>query len=110
MRSTTRKWYIRNEIRKEAKVELEIGKYKNGKVKYGVFYRCAKCAELFKDKEVAVDHIMEVALYNKCLLGWILGLFCPKDNLQVLCHECHDIKTTVFKQKIAKANKIRKKL
>jgi 5-methylcytosine-specific restriction endonuclease McrA len=59
-------------------------------------YRCEKCKKVFKLREVQCDHI------NPCvpLTGWdnmqgfVLRLFCPSDQLQVLCQDnCHQRKS-----------------
>lgn len=68
-----------------------------------VFYRCAACGELFKDRDIQVDHITPIGYFPLWadslpeflvrLLVWVLRLFCDIDNLQVLCKPCHKKKT-----------------
>ena len=60
-------------------------------------YKCEKCSKVFKLREVAVDHKVPVIDPEK---GWegltifATRLFCPMDNLTVLCRdECHAAKT-----------------
>ena len=58
-------------------------------------YKCNKCKKWKMGKEVAVDHIQPAgSLKNYAdLPGFVERLFCEADNLQVLCHSCHDVKT-----------------
>lgn len=55
-----------------------------------VRYKCAECGELFSQKHVQVDHIDTVVpLWKKesemTYDEIVRGVFCSKDNLQVLC-------------------------
>jgi hypothetical protein len=57
-------------------------------------YKCAHCAKLF-DK-VFVDHIKPVIDPKIGFVDWntyIFRLFCPSNELQILCKPCHGIKT-----------------
>jgi 5-methylcytosine-specific restriction endonuclease McrA len=63
-------------------------------------YQCAMCQKLFKSNQVHVDHIEPVVPLNANwpygTIDWnvyISRLFCTVDKLQVLCEECHKIKT-----------------
>ena len=73
-----------------------------------VRYRCAMCDGLFMQKFVNVDHISPVVPLHKTERDMTYdeiarGIFCKKDNLQVLCKtplsknkgkpSCHKIKT-----------------
>lgn len=58
-------------------------------------YQCAKCKEWFPQKEVSVDHIQPAGKLNSFS---DLPAFCERlhvgvDKLQVLCTECHRLKT-----------------
>lgn len=58
-------------------------------------FQCCKCSGWFPDKEVSVDHIIPVGSL-KCpedLPGVVSRMFCEKEGLQVLCDECHSVKT-----------------
>lgn len=60
-------------------------------------YECESCHKVFKLREVAVDHVLPVVDPAK---GWegltvfATRLFCPLENLRVLCQDtCHSKKT-----------------
>jgi len=79
--------------------------YKTGKnagmPKYTKEYKCKKCGEWFKQKNVQVDHIIPAGSLKSFedLGGFVERLFTNADGLQVLCTECHDIKTKKEKLK-----------
>jgi len=59
-------------------------------------YQCALCKELHKAKDVQVDHRSPVVDMEKgftTLDEFALRLFCPVEELDVLCNNCHDAKT-----------------
>lgn len=63
-------------------------------------YECAKCKEWFKSVDVCVDHIEKVIVpgmmdkYNEDWTTYINRLLLvPLEGLQVLCQDCHNIKT-----------------
>lgn len=69
-------------------------------------YRCEKCKEVFKYRDVTVDHIAPVVDVEK---GWqgvgefARRLYCEADGLQVLCiDKCHA-------EKSKRENKARRK-
>ncbi len=66
--------------------------------------RCASCNDRFLEKTTVVDHVKPVIpvegfkASRRNFLGYdfnevIRRLFCEADGLQVLCKECHDIKS-----------------
>lgn len=59
------------------------------------WYECADCKQLFDGKNVSVDHIEPVGtlLKKSDIADFIEKLFCSVDKLQVLCDNCHDLKT-----------------
>jgi 5-methylcytosine-specific restriction endonuclease McrA len=63
-------------------------------------YQCNHCKNWYPDKKINVDHIKPAGSLNTAndLPGFVERLFCEIDNLQVLCSECHDIKTKQEKQ------------
>lgn len=64
-------------------------------------YQCHKCNEWYKSKEVQVDHINPVGSLKEYedLPRFVATLFCSSDNLQVLCSECHKLKTAEDRKK-----------
>lgn len=111
LRRVSSMWHIRQEVLAEAKTRSKIGTYKNGKDKYKVKYKCAKCENLWNDSQVEVDHIVEVShkikppskMDKADLFQWIDQLFCEKSNLQVLCIGCHQAKTNNYNKSKNKA-------
>lgn len=75
-------------------LRFQSGK-KAGQLKYHNRYLCASCHQTFPQKEVQVDHITPAGTL-KCfddLPAFVERLFCGPDGLQVMCKECHHIKT-----------------
>ena len=61
-------------------------------------YRCAMCQDLFKAKEVDLDHIEPVVDPKTGFTTWddyIDRLYCPAEGFQVICHVCHSHKTSL---------------
>ena len=59
-------------------------------------YKCAGCEGIFRQKEINVDHINPVVDPKEGFVGfdqYITRMFCKVEGFQVLCKECHDIKT-----------------
>ena len=66
-----------------------------------VQYECAVCSQLFKAKEVNVDHIVPAGSL-KCyadLPAFVERMFCEKEGMQVLCKPCHKTKTAEERKK-----------
>lgn len=58
-------------------------------------YQCNDCKRYFRDDEIHVDHVIAIGTL-KCaddLPGFVEGLFCEVEKLQILCLECHRNKT-----------------
>jgi len=92
LRSGTRRWPPKYETLNEAKTEKKIN-IASGRL--AQHYLCAGCREDFPAKLVQVDHV-QPAVGPSGFTTWdsfIEGLFCEKDNLQVLCVTCHSLKT-----------------
>lgn len=63
-------------------------------------YQCAVCGQWFIQKLIQVDHIIPVGEFTKDE-HWATfgpGLFCSRDNLQIICKPCHKIKSNKEKQ------------
>lgn len=92
LRKGTQRWGPKNEALKEGRVEK------------GVYY-CQSCQQNVpvtvkvngkRVRNVFVDHVDPIIDPEKGFTSWddyIEKMFCEKENLQVLCGECHDIKT-----------------
>ena len=100
LRRISQWWPEIAEARKRARVEVPDGKYKNGNDKFVQRFLCAHCENLFPVTEVEVDH-REPILNLHGFTTWddlITGLFCSADKLDVLCLECHQVKTVAEKE------------
>lgn len=53
------------------------------------------CKGWFPDKNTSVDHVHPVGALSSFedLPGFVERLFCSVEGLQVLCDECHAVKT-----------------
>lgn len=89
------KW-LQNELRRISKMWKPRGAAKQrAKVEYGK-YRCAQCCEIFRAKDVHLDHKNPVVDPTQGFIDWntyIERLFCSVDGYQVLCKPCHNKKT-----------------
>jgi 5-methylcytosine-specific restriction endonuclease McrA len=111
LRRASRFWRAKNECRNKAKVTIEDGKFKNGNIRYKTKFKCNICHQLFDAHETNVDHINPVVGIEG-FTNWddyINNMFCEVENMQLLCHSCHDAKTSIevenrkkFKQKSKK--------
>lgn len=57
-------------------------------------FQCNHCKEWFKDKDIQIDHIIPVGSLRcpEDLAGFLERLT-PEEGFQVLCKECHQVKT-----------------
>ena len=65
-------------------------------VRGGNLYMCSICGLCFKINEIEVDHIEPVMPLDRDIVDWneyISRLFCEVEGLQVLCKDCHQIKS-----------------
>lgn len=103
LRAASRKWPPKWEALKKACVGKKVNPA-TGKLIF--HYKCAACSRLFKAIDVQVDHIDPVVDIDRGFKGWdeyIDRMFCEIDGLQVLCKECHSIKTA--NEKLARRKK-----
>ena len=63
-------------------------------------YQCNTCKQWFAEKHINVDHMVPAGSLNcaEDLPGFVERLFCEQENLQVLCENCHNIKTKLEKK------------
>lgn len=75
------------------------------------FYKCNMCGDVFKKKEIQVDHIIPIIDVKTGFTDYndfVFNLFCHQDNLQCLCIPCHNGKTSVENER-RKINKKKQK-
>lgn len=74
-------------------------------------YRCADCQLTFSGKEVSIDHIIDCGSLQSWadVQGFMQRLFCTSSGLQVLCSQCHDVKTLMAKSGLTKDEAILRK-
>jgi len=86
----------------ERKIALDLAKvYISNKE----LYTCAKCDKIFTRKQVHIDHLNPVISPITGFTSWdsyIQRLFVSHNHLQVLCKDCHQLKTQA-------ENKLRRK-
>jgi len=61
-----------------------------------VEYQCAECAKWYMGKNIQVDHRVPVIDPELGFQTWDIfvdRVFCPPENLDVLCKPCHKAKT-----------------
>ena len=89
LRSGSRRWGPKYSTLNDAKTEKKINP-KSGRL--AQHFKCNVCQGEFTAKDVQVDHITPIG-YDKSWDEFIDGLFCERENLQVLCTDCHKQKT-----------------
>lgn len=92
LRSGSRKYPPKYETLNEAKTEKKVNPKTN---RIAQHFLCKECAKDFPAKDVQVDHVIPI-VSSSGFTTWdsfIENLYCGKDNLQVLCVECHNKKT-----------------
>lgn len=93
IKAQLRKLWLWSNIRSQAIKNATIYAPNTGKRKKILGIRCNVCNRLLERNEVTVDHINAVGAWNDWNLVIDRLLFCPINNLQVLCKECHNDKT-----------------
>lgn len=104
LRRASYRWTYKYEALKLAKVVIPDGTYLNGNPKTKTLFRCAKCKELFGQRQVQADHIVEIGTF----VDWnqyIPALLCETNSYQILCKPCHKAKTALYLGKKAKSRK-----
>lgn len=103
LRSASVRWPPRYKVLNEAKRGKRINQ-KTGRL--AEHYECAGCHNLFPSAAIALDHT-EPVVPTTGFVSWddvINRLFCSAENLQVLCKECHKVKSKQENEE-RKANK-----
>jgi len=64
-------------------------------------YECIKCLKLYSITEINVDHIDKVGAFNDVLSikDFFFNIWCEYSNLQILCKDCHKLKTKYERSK-----------
>ena len=104
LRKTASRWPPKYETLKDA---FETRKVNKASGKLANHYKCANCKKLFTTTNVQEDHINPIVDPVVGFVSWdsfVERLFCPAENLQVLCKPCHEIKTQA-ERKIRNAHK-----
>ena len=97
IKGAIRKLFTRSDLYKEVLIN-SIHPTIKGK-RGGKQYICSVCGNTFQQKDIQVDHINPVIPIGKKIddLDYndiYNNIFCGKDNLQVVCKDCHKIKST----------------
>lgn len=98
LRAGSRRWPPKYECLNAAKTEKKVNEA-SGRI--AQHYKCSSCKNEFTSKNVQVDHIKPVIDPKKGFISWdeyIDRMFCETKNLQVLCTECHKVKTQKEKE------------
>jgi len=104
LRSASQRWPPRYSSLHDACIGQKINP-KSGRL--AKHYTCGMCKQAHPAKDVQVDHIKPIIDPVVGFQTWdilIGNLFCEKENLQILCKTCHQIKTNAEKQ-LKKDNK-----
>lgn len=96
LRQATITWPGRTACINRHSKKFNVGKYKNGKIKFKKKIQCQSCKEWFDQKNIEVDHIEEVGSFRGDWNEYITRLFCGQENLQPLCIKCHSKKTSKY--------------
>lgn len=93
LRALSRKWPPKYETLNAAFAGTKVNKASGRMAKH---FTCAQCANEFPAAKVQVDHIKAVIDPEVGFTTWddvVYNMFCEKENLQVLCLDCHKKKT-----------------
>jgi len=100
IRGSLRMAFIRSEYKKEFLASVAVVEYKvkkDGKrhKRPTTYYVCAECKGKFLAKDINVDHRIAIGqLFDAAhLSGFIERMWCKYGNLQVLCKDCHKVKS-----------------
>ncbi len=100
IRQKTQRWPpLHDAFVRSRRLATEQDKKKWGtKIKFT--HQCAKCLDWFPRKEVNGDHIKPCGSFRSFhdAAGFLERSFPEVDGYQILCYECHDIKTKLDKE------------
>ena len=92
LRKASQRWPAKIQARKNAKVIIEDGHFKNGNVRKRVMYKCHQCGVLVDQFNGHIDHLEPVVNISG-FTNWedyINRLFCSVDLLAHKCIPCHE--------------------
>lgn len=92
LRSASQRWGPKFSALQDAFVDKRVNQ-KTGRI--GKHYECASCRNIFPSSQVQVDHI-EPVIPVSGFTSWddaVERMFPEKEGFQVLCLDCHKIKT-----------------
>ena len=95
LRAYMKRWEPLWDIKTKAKVGRMVNK-RTGRL--AEHYACAGCGGFFVSSDVQVDHIEPVVDPKDGFQDLDIfsdRLYCEEENLQVLCKECHKVKTNL---------------
>lgn len=98
LRAASRRWPPKYTALKAAFVGKKVNA-KSGKM--AMHYKCASCKKHFVAADVQADHIEPVVDPVTGFQTWdifIDRIFCELHNFQILCKDCHKIKTNIEKE------------
>jgi len=104
LRRGSMRWAVKSDVKMEARLPEKLRNKKGREVFHTT---CSDCKSVVPETESAIDHVSPVVDPTKGFTTWddfIYRLFCEADNLQVLCNECHTVKSNKEKA-IAKARR-----
>lgn len=107
LRAASRKWPPKYETLNASYVGQQVNSASGRMAKH---FRCAACGGSFPAAKVQVDHVIPIIDPEKGFTTWddvVQRMFCEKENLQVLCLDCHAAKTAEEKQKRKESNATR---
>lgn len=98
LRKASQRWPAKIQARKNARVIVPDGQYKNGNERTRVMYKCQnpECGKIVDQFGGHIDHGTPVIKVEEGFQDWnsyISSLFCGIDNLFHICIECHTIKS-----------------
>ena len=99
LRKASTRWPPKYTVLKEAEVGRKINAASG---RMAMHYRCKGCSGEFPAKVISVDHIEPVIPPDEGFTTWdsvIERMFCEAAGLQVLCKNCHDIKTKAERER-----------
>jgi len=85
LRRMSYRWPPKNEAERAARVDRGL-------------YQCATCKGSFKAGEYDIDHIVPLISVKDGYTSWdevINNLFCDKAGFQILCKDCHSLKSNL---------------